>query len=103
IDGQNAPDSLRMTYRRFESAGADQPTDGTQRFVVEYLVQLWKGATLRRYGACAKWDLAGIPQQHVTLRRWEDIAPLGTTGNCAADPGGNVDGSLGLLRLQEAP
>jgi hypothetical protein len=102
LDGPNAPDSLRMTYRTFQRS-ADQPVPDAVRYDVEYLVQMWKGATLRRYGACAKWDLAGISLQRVTLRRWDDVAQFGAPGSCAPDPGGNVRGSLGQLRLEEAP
>jgi len=102
IDGPNAPDSLRMTYRKFQRA-AEQPVPDAVRYDVEYLVEMWKAATLRRYGACAKWDLAGISLNRVTLRRWEDVAQYGSTGSCVPDPGGNVNGSLGRLRLEEAP
>src|SRR5262245_11755880 len=50
IDGPNAPDSLRMTYRKFDRAGEQPDPNHFFRYDVEYLVEMWKGATVRRYG-----------------------------------------------------
>jgi len=92
------PTTVSMRFDHFHSTGRAGTDPATTRYEVQYLMQLGFADHTERYGGCANWDLAGISQNAVTLKRWEDVARLGD-GTCPAPIGAPVDGSLAQLRF----
>ncbi len=92
------PTSVSMRFDRFHSTGHAGTDPETTRYEVQYVMQLGFADHTERYGGCANWDLAGISQNAVTLKRWEDVARLGD-GTCPASVNGPIDGSLAQLRF----
>jgi hypothetical protein len=93
------PKTVSIRFDRFHNTGHAGTDLETTRYEVQYLMLLgFDDGHTERYGGCANWDLAGISQNAVTLKRWEDVGRLGD-GSCPPSTGGPIDGSLAQLRL----